>query len=65
MSSYLIKTRSGNFLLVAGAESAHEAMNTARSYAHQFGIPLEARPTSANPLEPEPPIALYLTAGRV
>jgi hypothetical protein len=64
MNSYIVKTESGYFLLVAGATDSREAMKTARTHAAQFGIPIEARQTCADAWEPEPDIALYLTVAR-
>jgi hypothetical protein len=63
MSNFIVETKKG-FLLVAGATTLHEAMKAALTRAPEFGVPIEARPTSPDPLEPEPPIALYLTARR-
>jgi hypothetical protein len=60
MNSYIVETKSGYFLLVAGATNSQEAMKAAVSRAPQFGIPVGARLTSPDPWEPEPPIALYL-----
>jgi phosphoribosylcarboxyaminoimidazole (NCAIR) mutase len=64
MSSYIVKTERGYFLLVAGAVDSLEAMNTARTHAPHFGIPIEVRLTSADAWEPEPAIALYLSVAR-
>ena len=60
MNSYIVETESGNFLIVAGARDGCEAMNTARTRAPEFGIPVKARLTSPDLWDPEPPIALYL-----
>ena len=64
MNDFIVETRKGKFLLVAGANNSQEAMKIALMRASEFGIPLEARLTSADPLEPEPQIVMYLTVGR-
>jgi ABC-type sugar transport system substrate-binding protein len=64
MSNFIVETKSGNFLLVAGATSSHEAIKTALARAVEFGIPVAARLTSLDPLEPEPPLSMYLTVRR-
>ena len=64
MNSFIVKTRLGKFLLVAGATNSQEALKVALMRAPEFGIPIEARLTSADPLEPEPPIEMYLTVKR-
>jgi hypothetical protein len=64
MSSYIVETIRGYFLVVAGATDSQQAMKLASAYAPQFGIPMKARPTSTDIFEDEPPIALYLTAPR-
>ena len=64
MHDFIVQTRSGRFLLVANATDSQEAIKTALERAPEFGIPVEARLTSDDPLEPEPPITMYLTTRR-
>ena len=64
MNNFIVKTGKGQFLLVAGATNSQEAMKIALMRAPEFGIPIEAHLTSPDPLEPEPPIVMYLTVRR-
>jgi hypothetical protein len=64
MSNLIVETKSGNFLLVGGATSPQEAIKIALLRAVEFGIPVAARLTSPDPLEPEPAIAMYLSPTR-
>jgi hypothetical protein len=62
MKSYIVGTRDGQFVVVAGAKNPDEAMKTVLSRAPELGIPVGARLASSDPFDPEPPIAMYLTA---